>query len=540
MSKAVALFVACVLTLAGCTKEGSGTASGAHGNPWTHHGHLRYGSLYEPDTLNPLFANTQASQDIAYVIFEPLFRYDPDGNFVPAAATEVPTKENGGISADEKTITLHIRKGMRWSDGAPYDGRDLVFTWHAVMNPRNNTRSQVGWDDIASMELRDPYTVVMRLRTVNADVFGSFANGGAGFPPLPAHLLEKLPDLNHAPFNSKPISSGPFVLTAWNHGSSLEFAPNPYYWRGKTGLDRLTYAIVPSGETLLAQLRTHEADVYEAVGENQIASLSTIGGTAVTKRLSANWRRLAFNLKKPVFADRRVRLAIAEAVDWDRMNQTIFHGYNARAVSDIVPSSWAAPVIPQYRYDPNDAKRLFDAAGWRPGADGIRQRNGIRLAFSVSTTNAKESNVQAEVQLQQALRAVGVDLSLKNYPGSLLFARDGPVYRGTYDSEFTIDTNGPDPDNEAIWSGRFVPPHGTNTAWLDDPIVNQTSHDAQRTFDRAKRKALYQTEESRIHALVPAVFFYWQNVYSAVNSDMQNWKPATYISSFWNCWEWKV
>jgi peptide/nickel transport system substrate-binding protein len=298
--------------------------------------------------------------------------------------------------------------------------------------------------------------------------------------------------------------------------------------------------IVPDTDTLLAQLRSHEIDVYESVGENQIRELATIPGVRTTTTLTANWRRLAFNLSKPVFADRRVRLAIAEAVDWDRMNATIFHGYNRRAVSDIAPTSWAAPDVPSYRFDPADAARLLDAAGWRVGTGGMRSRGGVPLAFSVSTTNAKQSNVQSEVQMQQALRAVGIALQIKNYPGSLLFAREGPIYRGTYDTEFTIETNGPDPDNEPMWAGAFIPPHGTNTSWFDDPIVNRLSHAAATTYDRAQRRALYAREEARIHQLVPAVFFYWQNSYSGVNADLRNWKPATYISSFWNCWEWSI
>jgi peptide/nickel transport system substrate-binding protein len=535
-----ALVLACALGLGACTKVSETATPGTGRHAWTEAGHLRYGSAFEPDTLNPLFANTQAANDIAYVIFEPIFRYDPDGNLIPAAVTHVPTLKNGGIAADGKTITLHFRKGMRWSDGAPYDARDLTFTWKAVLNPRNNTRLTNGWDEIAAIDLPDRYTARVRLKRVDAGILGIFAVGGAGFPPLPAHLLANLPDLNKAPFNSKPISSGPFVLTAWNHGSSLEFAPNPYYWRGKPGLQKLSYRFIPSAETLLSQTRTHEIDVYDGVDENQIPELPHINGITVTKRLIAFWRRLAFNTSRPQLADVRVRRAIAEAVDWDRMNQTIFHGYNTRAVSDIAPTSWAAPHVSNYPYDPSDAKRLLDAAGWHPGPDGVRQKNGVPLRFSVSTTNAKQSNTQAEVQMQQQLAAVGIALDIKNYPGSLLFAHDGPIYTGKYDTEFTIETNAPDPDNQGMWSGAFIPPHGTNATWLNDPVLTRTSREAIATFDRRKRKALYQREEARVHELVPAVFFYWQNAYAAVNSDMKNWKPATYISNFWNCYEWSI
>jgi len=533
---ACALAAACAV--AACSPARNAPAGGRA--PWTQAGHLRYGSAYEPDSLNPLLANTQASNDVEYAIFEPCFRYDANGELVPAAVTRVPTTANGGISRDGKTIVLRFRAGMRWSDGAPYDARDLAFTWRAVMNPRNNTRATTGWDDITAIDVPDPLTARVHLRAINAGILGTFALGGAGYPPLPAHLLAGLRDLNHARFNAAPISSGPFVLTAWKHGQSLELAPNPHYWRGAPGLRRLSYLFVPNAETLLTEARTHEIDVDESVGETQIPALATIPGVRTTKVLTANWRRLAFNTARPALHDPRVRLAIAEAVDWNRLRHTIFHDYDTPAVSDVAPTSWAAPSIPPYPYDVAHARVLLDAAGWRAGPDGVRRKDGAPLRITVSTTPAKESNIQSELQLQQDLQAVGIDLEVKNYQGSLLFAQNGPIYTGHYDTEFTIETNAPDPDNEYAWSGRFIPPHGTNASWLDDPLVNRLSHEATLTYDRTRRKALYQQEEMRIHALVPAVFFYWQNSYSAVNADMRNWKPATYISSFWNCWEWRI
>jgi peptide/nickel transport system substrate-binding protein len=533
--------VALVFALAACTRTDVTSTVGGGRHPWTQPGTLRIGSPEEPDGLNLMYANSQAAGDVVNLLFEPLFRYDQNGEFVPAAATVVPTQANGGISRDGKTITFHFRHGMRWSDGAPYDGRDFVFTWHAVMDPHNTVRSQIGWDDVSAMRLVDNWTVVVHLKAINAGILGDLAGiGGSGYPPIPAHLLAQVANLDHAPFNSAPISSGPFVLTAWHHGASLEFAPNPHYWRGPPGLQHISYRIVPSSETLLSELRTHEIDVYDSVSENQIGELRALPDFAISKRLSANWRRLAFNCARPQLADPRVRRAIAQGVDWEWMLRTIFHGYNQRAATDVVPTSWAAPHITPWPYDPAAARRLLDAAGWHVGPDGMRRKDGVVLHFSVSTTPAKQANVQAEVQMQQQLHALGIDLEIKNYPSNLLFAHDGPIYTGRYDSEFTIDTNGPDPDNEGIWSGKFIPPAGANTAWLNDPIVTRTSHDALLTYDRARRRALYGEEEARIHQLVPAVFFYWQNSYAAYNGDLHGWRPATYLSDFWNAWEWRI
>ncbi len=530
------------LTLAGCTRVGSGGAGGpAARHPWTVAGHLRLGIPDEPDNLNPMFAHSDATDQIDALIFAPVFRYDAHGNFVPELATEVPTYANGGISHDSKTITLHWRRGVRWSDGAPLTAHDLRFTWRAVMDKRNNTKAVYGWDDIASIDVPDDATAIVHLKRPDADVLGSFGGGGgSAYPPLPEHLLGRLANLNEAVFNAHPISSGPWLLTAWNHGSSLEFARNPHYWRGSAKLQSLTYTIVPNPDTLVAQLRTHELDVVANVPEAQFERVSNVPGIRAASHLVANWRRLAINCARPGLRDVRVRRALAEAIDWDRLNATVYHGLSVRARSDIPPDSWAAPRIPFYPHDPAAARKLLDEAGWRSASPGgIRRKDGEPLHFVISATT-KPGNEEAEVQMQQAVRAVGIDLAIKNYPSSLLFAQDGPLYTGRYDVEWSIDTNGPDPNNQGSWSGDFLPPHGVNTSFLRDPLIAQTSEAALRTFDRARRKALYQREETRIHELVPAVFLYWENAVAAYNDDLRSYRPAEYITDNWNSWEWRL
>ncbi len=503
-------------------------------------GVLRIGSPDEPDALNPMFAHSDATDQIDALLFAPVFRYDAKGNFVPELVTDVPTYANGGISRDSKTIVLHWRRGVRWSDGAPLTARDLRFTWRAVMNPANNAKLVTGWDDIAAIDVPDDDTAIVRLRRANANVLGAFGGGGgSAYPPLPEHLLGKLSNLNRADFNARPISSGPWLLRAWNRGSSLEFWPNQRYWRGAPKLRGLSFRIVPNPDTLVTQLRTHEIDVVPNVPEQQFAQASGIPGVRVAKALGANWRRLSINCTRPGLDDVRVRRAIAEAIDWDRLSATVYHGLNVRAHSDVFPESWAAPSIPLYRFDPGEARKLLDEAGFLPAVGGIRRKGGAALRFTISSTT-KPGNAEAEVQMQQALRPVGIDLSIKNYPSSLLFARDGPLYTGHYDLEWSIDTNGPDPDNQGNWSGDFVPPRGANTTFLRDPIITQLSDAAIRTFDRTSRKALYQREEERIHELVPVVFLYWETTAAAYDARLHGYAPAAFITNNWNSYAWSL
>jgi peptide/nickel transport system substrate-binding protein len=544
MRRALALTAALVAcALPACTKtDVAANAGGATRHPWTLPGHLRYGTTEEPDSLNKLLANSDASDQIANLIFAPVFRFDDRGALYPELATEVPSLANGGIARDGKTLTLHLRKGVVWSDGAPLDGRDIVFTWHAVMNPATNTRLRTGWDDIASMSLPDPYTVVVRLKAVDAAIVAEIFGGGGGsaYPPLPAHLLAKEPNLNRVAFNSAPIASGPFVLKKWNRASSLELVANPRYFRGKPKLDAISWIIIPNSDTLFNALKTHDVDVVDPVTDNQIDAAKALPNVATSTHLISNLRHLEINTRRPYLADVRVRRAIAEAVDWDRINRVTYHGTNERATSDIFPTTWAAPKIPFFPHDVADAKRLLTAAGWIPGPNGVRTKDGARLAVSVSTGTNKPANINAEVQMQQMLAAVGIALEIKNYPVSLLFAQNGPLYTGNYDMSWTIDTGGPDPDNEGVWSGIAIPPHGANTSFLDDPEITRLAHEGKQTFDLAKRKALYQREEERIHATVPAVFLYWARTTAAYNDDFKNYRPAPYIAATWNSWQWEI
>ena len=528
----------CSLALAACSQSQQANTNGR--NPWTIPGTLRWGQPDEPDSLNPLFSHTAASDTIGPLIYAYLLAYDDNGEFIPDLATAVPSYANGGISKDSKTLTLHLRKGAKWADGAPLTAKDWLFTYHAVFNPANNTKSRYGWDDIASAQSPDDYTLIIHLKKPNAGILGLLAQGGDAYPPLPAHLLARLPDLNKAAFNSHPLSSGPFILQAWNHGGSLVFTANPNYYRGRPKLNKIVWKVIPDTHTLFNLMETHEIDVYPTVTENDIARLPEIKGITVNTKLIANWRHLGFNTRKPTLHDVRVRYAIAEAVDWKRINDTIYHGYNKLAVSDIYPQSWAAPNIPRYPYDPEAAKKLLAQAGWVLGSDGVLHKGQLAMHLTISTGTNKQENSEAEVQIQSQLKPIGIDVQIRNYAVNYLFAQDGPLYTGKYDLEWSVDTNGPEPDNSGTWETRYIPPHGANDTWISDPVIDQTAEAALLTFDRTKRKALYQKEEERIHQLVPMVFFYWENSYTAINTDVKNYKPAAFISDAWNAWQWSI
>ena len=531
---ALALLVAST----GCSRPA--TPAAGERNAWTVPGVLRLGEDEEPDGLNLMYAHTAAADAISGLLYSFILRYDAEGDYVPDLAIRVPTLRNGDISRDGRRIVVHLRKGVVWADGAPLTAADWLYTYKLVRDPQTAVKSTYGWEEIASATAPNPYTIVIRLKRPSVRVLGILAMGGAGYPPLPVHLLRKVADLRQSSYNEHPLASGPYVLEAWNHGGSLTFVPNARYFRGAPRLKEVIWKVIPDVNTLLNELATHDVDVYPSVNANNVARLASIPGVTVTHRLSANWRHLGINLSRPQLADTRVRQAIADAVDWARIEHDVFHDLDRLAISDIFPQSWAAPALPAYRYDLRDAKRLLAEAGWRPGPDGILVKGPLAMRLTIYATTGHQENTESQVLIQSMLRKAGIDVEVRNYPGSFLFAQNGPLYTGRYDLEWSIETNGPDPDNSGSWAGAFIPPHGANTSWLNDPLVNATSLAAASTFDQGKRKALYQREEDRIRFLVPAVFFSWQTDYTAMNADVKNYVPAAFIGDTWNAWQWKI
>ena len=536
--------VACALVLVllagGCSKVGtSATPSGrAGGNSWTIHGVLRIVANQEPNNLIRLFSNQAAADDVTALLFEPLFRYDERGNPVPALATVFPSQRNGLISKDGLRITFKLRPNARWADGAPVTADDVIYTWHAIMNGKNPVVTTAGYDGIRTMIADNPHQVTMVLRKPFGPSVYLFSEGS--FPPLPAHLLAKYDRIDRLSYDANPVGDGPFVLKQWVHGSDLIFAPNPLYWRGRPKLDEVDIRIIPNSMTDVNDLRTHDIDVIDGVTKSLVDQVSTIPGIDIVKQLTANYRHLDFNLHNPILADVKVRRAIAMSIDFDRIIREVYHGLGVRAATVIPPMSWAANDLKPLPYDPAAAASALDADGWKMGPGGIRERNGVRLALSISTATENLPNQQAEQIVAAQLHAAGIDLTIKNYATAVLFAPDGPLYGDRYDMAWIVNTEGTDPDFLGVIGCDYMPPHGANTDYYCNPDVDAYLRDAQLTYDLGVRRQDYLKASKIIIQDAPYVVVYWDVNVVAENSDLKNFRPSPFITDFWNAWEWEI
>ncbi len=531
--------------VAACTRVGTaGTAADA-GNPWTHHGVLRIASLGEPDNLNPVLGNQQVDNDISMFWAGYLYNLDDRNGFVPELATDFPTLNNGGISRDGRTIVYHLRHGVRWQDGAPFGADDVIFTWRAIMNERNNVPSRVGYDVISTIGEPDPYTIAVHLKRAWAPFVATFFTmSGDPYPVLPKHLLAQYPDINRVAYNSRPIGTGPFIIDRWQRGQTIVLRANPHYWRGRPKLDRIEFSSIPDENTILTQLQAHELDLEFNAPVAQFPSLQRLSEYRITLTPFTQFSQVAVNLRTPALSDVRVRRALAHALNIDEFIRDVTHGVQIRGYSDQPSFSWAfAADVPHYDYDPPKARALLDAAGWRVGTDGIRVKDGHRLQLVAANVSGSAVGNAVFVLMQRQWHDVGVELTIKNYVSSLFFSSyggGGIVQTGKFDVAFYSWYNGEDPDDSTEFMCDQTPPAGQNVYHFCDGQLDAAERVALASYDLAVRKRAYSLIQRRLADRVPLLVLWFARRVDVANTDLRGFKPAHAVTDFWNSWEWSI
>ncbi len=521
-------------------------------------GTIQIGIWQEPDFLTWLVGSTSFSnQAIQSSMYDPPLTVMPDGTLKPNMLTAVPTTANGGISKDGLTYTLHLRKGLKWSDGQPVTMQDYVYTWKTVVNPKTAVVNNTGWGFIKSIATPDNYTAIVRLKKlytpfVNVTLASSYSYW------MPQHILTKPGADLRKTFGRQPVSNGPFRFVSWTSGDNMVVERNPYYWR-PVGLDKIIYRFFADRDTIIAQLKAGNIDAGYDLNEVAIGQLQGTPNLRVYAKSSANVEIYYFNFNDPndlskphpLFSDPNVRLALAEAIDRFSIANKLLYGKAEPAVNYLDNSAWSDTKLKPYPYDPANAAKLLDQAGWKMGSDGIRAKNGKRMSLTLTTTSGNPLRAQVQVLVQDELRKLGVDVKIKNYPPSQLFgsaASGGIVQSRKFDIVgYTDAIVGIDPDISFWWTKEGIPTKanggtGFNVGGFYDPALEPIANAQAQTVDVAKRKALLIQAQDIAYKDVPAIFMYDRLDVFAANSrikHVQHTDDAT-NAYLWNVWQWSM
>jgi peptide/nickel transport system substrate-binding protein len=497
---------------------------------------LRLATAQEPHSLLPLLAQSITENELLRLIYDPLIACDANGQPVPALAALVPTRANGGISADGLTVTYHLRRGVRWHDGAPFTSADVAASFRAVMDPSSVVQSRHGYDVVAHVETPDPYTVRFRLKRRFAPFVGTvFAESDAPYYLAPAHLLRGGP-LTRSPLNSAPVGTGPFAFVRWARGDRLELAANERYWDGKPAIARITVRFIADENTQLVGLRGGDLDGVLVMSANAAALARTIPHVRVsTSALNAYWGVMMNDQPGHPTADLRVRRAIAAAIDARAFRDNVTHGFYAPAIADLPPVLWAADArLAPLAHDPALARRLLAEAGYG---------SSHPLALELAILQSSQTHRVEAVALQAELRAVGVDVRIHPYLGNVFdapIAEGGILPRGRYDIAFYGWYAGMDPDDSGQFTCDQRPPNGYDHSFYCSAEMDAAQRDALATYDQAARKRAYARIEALLLRDVPIDFLASPVAISALRDDLTGFSPTLVTqSAHAQRWAWR-
>jgi peptide/nickel transport system substrate-binding protein len=458
---------------------------------------LNVGLTFDIDTLNVY--STGFLGDVQAAVVEGLIAPDENARYVPVLALQTPTLENGGVTLTRggraMSVRYALRPGVTWHDGHPFTAADVAFTWRAVGDPAFIAESKDGCEDIAAIETPDDLTVICHYRRVDP----AFAATLFTFGILPRHRLEGV-DLNTAPYNERPIGTGPFMVKRFKRGQYVLTERNPNYWRRDADgrrlpyIDRMIFRIIPNSNTLMTQIKAGELDLVVQTPYDQAKQMKRGAGDVVLERAPMlSWQHLDFNFRNETLRDRVVRRAIAHAIDRGALVRAL-GGFPVAITSVVAPVfPFHDPDTPDYPHDPALANRMLDAAGYGLETDGVRAKAGRRLSyrFLVQAGRGDDELVQQVIIAQ--LKVIGVEAWSDNKTG---VAYRQARYKGLFDLNYGGWVTGATP----LYSKFFSTRGANNALGYSNPELDDVLGAMERSLDPAtvKRAAF---EMQRILAL---------------------------------------
>ncbi|WCR10036.1 peptide ABC transporter substrate-binding protein [Paracoccus stylophorae] len=525
-----------------------------------------------PSTMNLYLSSGTKDIIAASMTLEPLASFTPDGKLTPRLAAELPSLENGGISEDLKTVTWKLKEGIKWSDGSDLTADDVVFTANYCLDPDGGCAQLAKFEGVEKVEAVDPLTVQVTFTEPHPDPFSAFVGGQS--PILQKAQFENCigaaaPTCTEQNFN--PIGTGPFKVIEFKTNDVITFEANPEYRdlekpafatltiKGGGDAAAAARSVLETGEFDYAWNTQLAPDVLAGMAANGKGHVETAFGSLV-ERIHVNLTDPSPSLPEgersttqhphPFLTDPAVRQALSMAIDRQLLTE-IGYGQAGQPTCNLVPApeAWASENMDCLNQDIEGAKKLLDDAGWVPGGDGVREKDGMRLSLLYQTAvNAVRQDFQAlikqwwsEIGIETELKTVDASVFFGSDPGSpdtfQKFYADVEMYANNFEgnnpepylAKNTCD-KAPGPDNQ--WQGE-------NTSRYCDPEYDKLVVELGQTVDLTERGNLGKRMNEMItrdsHAVIPLVY---RGTASAVSDTLGGVELNAWDTEIWNVADW--
>lgn len=495
------------------------------------------------DSFNELnAASSDALQAIQYLLFMSLTTLDENLQFAPQLA------ESWEFAPGDTLLTFHLRKDVFWTDGVPTTSHDVLFTYQLAIDTTVAYPAASRFDQTAKVEVIDDFTVRFHFKRPYPDALFD-----TQMPILPKHLLEKIPraEMAACEFNRKPVGNGPFKLAEWQANQRVVFEANPNYALGRPKLDRLVFQIIPEETVLMTNLLTGKSDMISSLTPLAFKQMEDRARRAEGRGQDAegdppirtvrypgrNYAFIGWNNARPLFA-KRVRQALTMAIDKKEIINTLLEGCGQPAIGPLLPFNWAYDKnLRDFPFDPAAAQNLLQQEGWRDSdGDGILDKQGKKLEFSLKTNADNQLRRDIAVMVQAQLKKIGVQANVEAVEWNLLLQqvfeqRDFDALISAWDADFAVN---PSP----LWHSAAIA-NGYNIVSYRNARVDSLLDQARRIADRRVAEPLWYEFQKIIVEDSPYTFLFAQERLAAVSPRVQNVKMDV-RSWLANIGEWRI
>ncbi len=487
----------------------------------------------EPSGLIAMIAGESAASAIAGNIFNSLLKYDKNLDLTGELA------QSWEVSADQRTITFHLKPNLKWADQQPLSSADVLFTWQKVTD--DNTRTPYGSDFklVSKAEAPDAQT----FRVTYAVPYAPALDTWAGLHILPKHLLQDQ-DINNTAFARHPVGSHYYKLSDWKNGQYLKLSRNPYASQGQANIEHLLSRIIPDKAAQFLELSADNIDSM-ALNPIQYARIfpsrpDLSNNIGLYKELGNSYSYMGFNLKRKPFDDVRVRQAINYAIDKQEIIDGVLLGLGEPVASPYKPGTrWSNPKLKPYPYDPNKARALLREAGFADtNGDGILEKDGKPFSFEILTNQNKEREMTA-VLIQRRLKEVGIEVNIRVLEWASFLGRF--IKPKQFDAVVLGWSLSLDPDQYGIWHSSQQAPGQFNFISYSNPQADKLLEAGRIELNPDKRMKIYHAFSKILLEDSPVIYLSAGYGLSAIHKRVKGISsPAPAAGIGHNTYEWFI
>jgi peptide/nickel transport system substrate-binding protein len=510
------IFVIFAVCLSGCGEKEEARRSKSDSGP-AYGDIMVEGSIGDASNLIPLLASDSTSHGIAAMVYNGLVKYDKDLNIVGDLA------DSWVISPDGLIITFYLRKNVKWHDGHPFTADDVLYTYQTTIDPKTPTAYAGDFLKVKKAEALDPYTFRVTYDKPFAPALMSWSSA-----VLPQHLLSGK-DITKSPLTRHPVGTGPYMFKEWVGGQKIVLISNPGYFEGRPYIDGYVMRIIPDTATMFLELRAGGIDrmgltplQFTRQTENNLFR----NNYNKYRYLSFSYTYLGYNLKNPMFADKRVRQAISYMINREEIIQGVLLGLGQAATGPYKPGTWAHNAnVRKYPYDPPKARQLLAEAGWQDtDGDGVLDKNGTPFIFEIITNQGNEVRAKCAEIIQRRLAEVGIKVKIRIIEWAA-FVNDF-INKRKFDATILGWTIPLDPDIYDVWHSSKTAPEELNFISYHNREVDELLEKGRGTFNQEERQRYYDRIQEIMAEEQPYTFLYVPDALPIINARFRGVQPA--------------